>query len=501
MGTQSFPAKENTNEKYIFILFLILCYFSFFLRLTSYPILMWDESRFAVNAFELLKSKNFIVTTFNGVPDLWNTKPPLNVWIIAASMKLFGYSELAIRLPSALAALFTSIAVYCFVRKQLNDPIAGFFSGAVLISSVGYISVHIARSGDADSIAVLLMTLFVMKFYDSLSHPGKELIHKKSFYSSLLFFSLALLAKSAYPLFLLPGLFVFVFTIKKQKIFLLPGFFVACLASLIPFVLYCLLREFQNPGYLQAVWLNDFGGRFSTTIESHSGSVVQYFFGLLNNRFFYWFYIVLFSIPFLLKEKTRKETGIVSLSTLSGFSVLLIISLSETKLSHYDAAVFPFFSIIAGIALRKLFVYILSLIKLKKQVSINIYYCIFFLALFFYPYRKVLSYINIKPIEAAAFNLKYGPFMKTIYKGDENDSVLFYDNGYNAHLIFYTNVFAVSGKHAKMISTLNGLKDGDLVATCMPEIKKEITSAYQSTIYKSDEFCSCYRILKNDSIR
>ena len=81
------------NRHLVFFLFFIFCYFSFFLRLTSYPLLMWDESRFAVNALEMLKTNHFIVQSCNGVPDVWNTKPPLASWLMAICFKLIGYNE------------------------------------------------------------------------------------------------------------------------------------------------------------------------------------------------------------------------------------------------------------------------------------------------------------------------------------------------------------------------------------------------------------------------
>src|SRR5438876_11290787 len=100
--------KNNSTEYLLLILLLIFCYFSCFLRLGSYPLLMWDESHYAMNAFELLKNHNFILITYDHSPDMENTKPPLMVWTIALFMKVFGYGELAIRLPSAIASMITA---------------------------------------------------------------------------------------------------------------------------------------------------------------------------------------------------------------------------------------------------------------------------------------------------------------------------------------------------------------------------------------------------------
>ncbi len=55
----------------------ILC----FAYLPDYPISMWDEARLANNALEMDLSGNWIVTTFDHVPDYGNVKFPLLIWL------------------------------------------------------------------------------------------------------------------------------------------------------------------------------------------------------------------------------------------------------------------------------------------------------------------------------------------------------------------------------------------------------------------------------------
>ena len=56
---------------------------------------------------ELLEGSHFLVPEFEGQPDLYGTKPPMLIWAQGSAMALLGVNELAVRLPSALAALFT----------------------------------------------------------------------------------------------------------------------------------------------------------------------------------------------------------------------------------------------------------------------------------------------------------------------------------------------------------------------------------------------------------
>ena len=71
---------------------------------------LWDvdEGRNARAAYEMYESGNYIVPTFNG--QLRADKPALLYWLQAIAYHLFGVSEFAARLPSALAALATVLA-------------------------------------------------------------------------------------------------------------------------------------------------------------------------------------------------------------------------------------------------------------------------------------------------------------------------------------------------------------------------------------------------------
>jgi 4-amino-4-deoxy-L-arabinose transferase len=63
---------------------------------------------------------------------VWLHKPPLALWLMAAAMKLFGSSEVALRLPSLLLSVATTWAVYLLGRAWKGEAVgllaAGFQS-------------------------------------------------------------------------------------------------------------------------------------------------------------------------------------------------------------------------------------------------------------------------------------------------------------------------------------------------------------------------------------
>jgi 4-amino-4-deoxy-L-arabinose transferase-like glycosyltransferase len=482
------------NRVFILIfLLLIFSYFSYFLRLTSYPVLMWDEGRYAVSAFEMIKNHDPIVIYYDSKPDMWSTKPPLYIWILALSIKLFGYGELALRLPSAIASLLTTLLIFYFVLKKTGSSLSAFFSGMVLLSSIGFIGVHISRSADSDAVAVLFTTLSAIIFYAALDDPSRK-INVRKLYTSALFFALATLTKSVFPFFIVPGMLVFLIVTRRANLLSSKHFYISILAAITPWIIYAVLREHYNPGYIQASFENDLSGRYFNTLENHAEPFNFYFLNLLTNRFFYWFIVVLIAIPTIFYDKNSQEKSLKAFGLLIGFFVLIFISISKTKLTHYDALVYPFFSITVGITLKQLLQQIQTGIKISRPVQSNILAIIFFAIIFYYPYRMVLSYINIKPFEAAALNLKYGPFMKELYKNKDVAEVNFYESQYNSHLLYYNNVYNELEKNGKIVHNIDSLSIGDLITTCDPAKKADILKRYSTEVYLEDKYCSCYKI-------
>src|SRR5688572_18104826 len=145
--------------------FLAAAIFPVFWQLTSLPIRQWDEARLAVNAAEMLDNGNLLVTYFQGQPDMWNTKPPLQVWLIALSIKAFGYTEFAVRFPSAVMAVATMAVIFWFCLKVFRSKLAAVLSVLVLVSSQGYMGYHVARNGDYEALLIFFITIYMLSFF------------------------------------------------------------------------------------------------------------------------------------------------------------------------------------------------------------------------------------------------------------------------------------------------------------------------------------------------
>jgi 4-amino-4-deoxy-L-arabinose transferase-like glycosyltransferase len=106
--------------------------------LSAQPTLDGHEVLVAQTAREMLDSGDFIHPTFAGEPRL--QKPPLAYWTCALSFTLFGESEWAARLPSALASVLGVFVTALFARRAFG-PGMGWLAGSVqatCVWTIGY---------------------------------------------------------------------------------------------------------------------------------------------------------------------------------------------------------------------------------------------------------------------------------------------------------------------------------------------------------------------------
>ena len=99
---------------------LVLLGLLFFSGLGAWPLFDPDEGRNAEVAREMLAGGDWTVPHFNGLPYL--DKPVLFFWLVASTFRLLGVSELAARLPAALAAIATVGLTVALGARLIGRP-------------------------------------------------------------------------------------------------------------------------------------------------------------------------------------------------------------------------------------------------------------------------------------------------------------------------------------------------------------------------------------------
>ncbi len=468
-----------------YLLLAALMAIPLFGHLNTLPIRIWDESRLAINAYEMFKNGNYLVTHFMGKPDMWNSKPPLMIWVQVLGMKLIGVNELAVRLPSALAAFFTSLALLFFSQRYLGNFWFGFLAVFILITIPGYVGLHGTRTGDYDALLTLFMTLSALFFF-----AWCEQTHRRWLYLTALSLSLAVLTKGIAGLMLLPGLFLYLLLRKKLGLLLRSSYFYAAiLLFIVPVGSYYLLRESVNPSYLAAIWENELGGRFAKAQEGHEGNLLYYLRNFWDFRMSYWILFVPAGLLTGLFMKNKRFVHLAQFAGLTATSFLLVISLSQTKLKWYDLPIYPFFALLAAIFVYYWFNFFREMDWARQTLRVNVMPGLFLFILGASPYMHILKKTYL-PRETSQHNREFyalSYYLRQAVKREHDLSgqhLLYPD--YKAHLLFYVHLLNDHGMPVDF-KKQEDLKTGDIAIASNYKVKKYVEEHYEYKILR-DKF-------------
>lgn len=379
-----------TNSKklnwFLILITALLCYFPLCHRIDILCIQLWDEGRNVTNAIEMINNNHWAIRYFENQPDMWELKPPLLIWCQVLSFKIFGYSELAARLPSLFFSCAT-VALLVWFSKRITGKIeGGIISCLILVSSKGYIGVHGVRFGDHEAALAFFTTALICFSY-------LFFITRLFKYLGIAFLSLFFgwLTKSIVIFMFIPALFFwavvnkYLLNILKRK-----DFWICSLTMLVLISIYYLYREKESPGYMHKVWMNELFGRFfgySKDYTYNNGKWYYYFENFIKSRFSPFVVFVIIGTPIVLIKSTLKYQKLLFYLLINIWSFLFIISLG-TKNFWYDLPLYPIASLFSGIVI---ITYLEKIIHplYRKVYCFSVFIIIFigYLNSFNYPFK------------------------------------------------------------------------------------------------------------------
>ena len=316
-----------------------------------HPIVLWDESRLAVNAVEMSQRGFSLITTYGFHPDLWNTKPPLLIWLEAGSIRLFGPSEWALRLPSFLAALATVALVMRFSWRLGGSRFVAVAAPALLLLSPGYFGAHAGQSADYEMLLCLFTTAYLLLLFELLHSrrpdPARVLLCG-------LLIAGACLTKGVAGL--VPGAGVLAYVLARgrwPRLFRTPWYALAGLVVVFLVGGFYALREHAAPGYLSAVMSNELGGRYLHGMSGHIQAPYYYIQYVLELFSLGPLLLLLFAAPFL-RWKPTKSAAFLTYANIVALALLVVYSLSRTKIFWYMVPLYPIVSIALAIVIERL---------------------------------------------------------------------------------------------------------------------------------------------------
>ena len=298
-----------------------------------------DEGRNAEKAREILVLNDWITPHENFHPVI--DKPMFFYWLIALSFKLFGISEGAGRIPSALAALGCLGLVYHFARARWGEWQARW-SALILLTSAEFFI--LSRTVIFDMSLTFFVTLALWAFYEAIH---TEDLKRRRFLclSMYLAFGAGTLIKGLIGV-VIPGMVIFSYLLlTKQwsvlrKLELIPG----ALIFLATTLSWYLQADARNEGYLRYYFWDEHFARFTTT--NFDRTRPWYYFiivGLIG--FFPWTCLLPLVAPRRRKDWLDDKTLFLLLWAVLPF---LFFSMSRSKLPHYILPIFPALAILTA---------------------------------------------------------------------------------------------------------------------------------------------------------
>ena len=302
-------------------------FLGFFYNIGSVPLFDLDEGIYSEATREMLARGDFITPYVNGEP--FYEKPILLYWAQAAAVGLFGVTEFAFRLPSALAASAWVLAVFFFTRRRWDRETA--FAAAIMNATAIGVSV-IGHAAITDALLGLFVGLSMLDIYRYYEDPRRRYA-----WLAFLWIGLGLLTKGPIAAVIpLMASAIFFYWQKQMRLWrraaIDPVGWLITLGVAAPWFVAEYLREGQ--AFIDGFFLRHNLERFGSAMEGHGGNLLYYFYYLPMA-----FLLVLPFAGLLIRILPRLRQAPAKPLELYlwiwFFVVLVFFSIAGTKLPHY----------------------------------------------------------------------------------------------------------------------------------------------------------------------
>ncbi|MDD5101919.1 MAG: glycosyltransferase family 39 protein [Endomicrobiaceae bacterium] len=331
------------TKKFLFVFVIFVAFIIFFHRLSEAP-LSGDGIGYGQIAKEMSMTGNYLTPYHDGVPSFYTSKPPMLYWMSAACGNILGFNNFSVKLPIAVLAFISIIAMFLFVEKNYDINTA-FFTSIILIFTQQYM--HHARSCVTDGPFSAFFIFALISFWIANTEQKNWYYYLMSF-----FIGCAIMTKQVSGLFICFVIFAYILFARDFKIFKNYHFYSSFL--LIPIIVL--------PWHI--IMYNKFGMRFineyflSTVNNIQGWSPKQSYFGglyiyiniLISNYqpwvlfFIYGLYIKFKNIKNIVVNNNKKDIFV-----LSWFLVpFIILHLTTQKNGNYLNPLYPASAIICA---------------------------------------------------------------------------------------------------------------------------------------------------------
>jgi 4-amino-4-deoxy-L-arabinose transferase-like glycosyltransferase len=315
---------------------------------TGRAVVDYDEGYYSQPPLNMIKSGDWVTPFANGVRFL--EKPPLLYWLTAASFKIFGINEFALRLPTALVVIALVWIVMRMARRAFNER-AAMIAGFSMACSVG--TYLFTRETLHDVWLVFFIALAMYAFHKWYSDPLHSLRPALLFYAAI---AGAMMCKSLIGVAFPVGIIAVFFLISREwpkwrLLHLVPGLLLF-LALTVPWHWMAAIRNqgFLNFFFVGEQFLRFFGKREPPVLWSVP---LLTFWGLILVWFFPWTAFLPAAFADSRKPADERHRIIVRLCVAWLVVILGFFSFTD-RLEHYAFPALPALALLISGALSKI---------------------------------------------------------------------------------------------------------------------------------------------------
>ena len=333
--------RMSTKQKIVSCLTFIIIIINLLYRLPTQAIVEWDEARHIASAIEMLNNHNFLINSYQNLPDYWNAKPILSFWGAAMGYSLYG-DIVGLRLFSLISAMLVCMLTFIY-GKNLAGIWCGLLAILLLITTPKLLHFHGARTADSD----MLFILWICIAFFCLAY-----VRRHSYVLAYIVLGMAFLTKSFHAVpFAIAAFFYTIYVYKNLKTSFWPVFY-APFFFWLPVLIWGLLRyTADGTQFFETMIFYDLLKRSTSTIEGHYAPLGFYVYFLLKTYSLFLFvslYFLFKKFSFILMKQPQ-----VILLLLWTFIPLFLYSTASSKLVWYIYPIMPSLVILLSLIIVK----------------------------------------------------------------------------------------------------------------------------------------------------
>ena len=343
------PGGTAKRRLAVWALLLVIAAITFFFGLGSLALMGPDEPRYAEVPREMVETGDYISPRLAGCE--WFEKPVLQYWMSAAAYRVFGVNEFAARIPSALAATATVIALFFAVRRAFPERVALAVSAVTL--TMGML-IAFARIVTPDTSLAAAMSISIIFGHLAITAAGRARFKYWSLCGA--FLGLAVLAKGLVGIVLVLGILgAFLLITRKLDASGLRGLLVALFVCVVvAAVWYAPVWLKHGSAFVDKFFIEHHFERYLTNRHSHPQPVYFYLIVTLGGTLPWTFFLLPAALRIKkLRPRTNSRDSLLALAWVWFALPLLFFSFSVSKLPGYLLPVFPALAIIIGVEVEK----------------------------------------------------------------------------------------------------------------------------------------------------